>query len=204
MKVLIEFKDIDIEIKTKITELGSLWKHSKNNPQSLVSESTLEEWDQLILKWAEDENLPLIIRRSGIRGQEFKHPSGRKIIISDNTFALWVYHNVLSNQTFTIGEIKSMLNNNEVPMVYALKKEEKGITRHTKTLGKYSLSEGDSKWKLCHIIPVGLNSRKGIEEFDIETIKKHFINYANPRNMFVLPKEIGGLGEIQEFINEQK
>ena len=204
MKVLIEFKDIDIEIKTKITELGSLWKHSKNNPQSLVSESTLEEWDQLILKWAEDENLPLIIRRSGTRGQEFKHPSGRKIIISDNTFALWVYHNVLSNQTFTIGEIKSMLNNNEVPMVYALKKEEKGITRHTKTLGKYSLSEGDSKWKLCHIIPVGLNSRKGIEEFDIETIKKHVINYANPRNIFVVPKEIGGLGEIQVFINEQK
>ena len=30
------------------------------------------------------------------------------------------------------------------------------------------------------------------------------LTYANPMNMFILPKEIGGLGEIQEFIDEQK
>ncbi len=30
------------------------------------------------------------------------------------------------------------------------------------------------------------------------------MRYANPMNMFILPKEIGGLGEIQEFIDEQR
>ena len=34
-------------------------------------------------------------------------------------------------------------------------------------------------------------------------MKRHR-KYANPNNMFVLPKEIGELGEIQIFIDEQR
>ena len=64
----------------------------------------------------------------------------------------------------------------------------------------YSLPE----WKLCHIEPVGFNSNKPIEELEIKDIQEHFRKYANPNNMFVLPKEIGYLGEIQIFIDEQK
>lgn len=78
MKALIEFKEIDIEIKTKITELGSLWKHSKNNPQSLVLESTLEEWERLILKWVEDTHLPLIIRRAEQEVRNSNIPAAEK------------------------------------------------------------------------------------------------------------------------------
>ena len=39
---------------------------------------------------------------------------------------------------------------------------------------------------------------------DINEIIKYFKRYANPINMFLLPKDIGWLGEIQEFIDEQK
>lgn len=59
-------------------------------------------------------------------------------------------------------------------------------------------------WKLCHIEPIGFNSSKSINEIDIHSIEEHFRKYANPYNMFVLPKEIGDLGEIQVFIDEQK
>ena len=52
--------------------------------------------------------------------------------------------------------------------------------------------------------PVGMNSRKDIVNLDINEIIKYFKRYSNPMNMFILPKEIGGLGEIQEFIDEQK
>ena len=38
----------------------------------------------------------------------------------------------------------------------------------------------------------------------IEDIKNHFKKYASPSNMFALPKEIGDLGEIDAFIEEQK
>ena len=157
-------------IRNKIKELGQLWKSSENHVN--VSIDVLNSWDTLISEWAEDESMPLIIRKGSSRGQEFTHPSGRKVIISDNTFALWVYRNVLDGKTYI--------------------------------LCKDALSDADTKWKLCHIEPVGMNSRKDIVNLDINEIIKYFKRYSNPMNMFILPKEIGGLGEIQEFIDEQR
>jgi hypothetical protein len=52
--------------------------------------------------------------------------------------------------------------------------------------------------------PIGFNSNKSIVELDIKDIQEHFRKYANPNNMFVLPKEIGYLGELQVFIDEQR
>ena len=59
-------------------------------------------------------------------------------------------------------------------------------------------------WKLCHKEEVGFKTRKSVQKIDIETIKQKFFLYANPKNMFLLPKDIGGIGEIKEFIDEQK
>ena len=198
-----EFTDfVGLEIRNKIKELGRLWKASENHLN--ISIDVLNSWDNLIAEWVKDESMPLIIRKGNYRGQEFIHLSGRKVIISDNTFALWVYRNVLDGKTYSLLELKKKLNNNEIPIVYALTKEDKKKAKYTKTLGKDALSDADVKWKLCHIEPVGLNSRKNIEDLDINEIIKYFKRYANPMNMFILPKEIGGLGEIQEFIDEQK
>lgn len=61
-----------------------------------------------------------------------------------------------------------------------------------------------SNWKLCHIESIGLNTNTPIIDLDIEVIKEHFRKYVNPKNMFVLPKEIGDLGEIEAFIEQQK
>ena len=68
------------------------------------------------------------------------------------------------------------------------------------SLGSYALSD----WKLCHIQPVGFNTHTSIEDLEISDIEDHFRKYVNPNNMFVLPKEIGYLGEIDVFIEEQK
>ena len=105
----------------------------------------------------------------------------------------------MNGKTYKLSQLKEMLSSNEIPMVFMRTKDilEKG--KYTKPLGTYSLPE----WKLCHIEPVGFNSNKSIEELDIKDIQEHFRKYANPNNMFVLPKEIGDLGEIQIFIDEQ-
>ena len=127
------------------------------------------------------------------------HPSGRDVIVSDNTFAIWVYNRVMNNITYTLEQLKEMLIENEIPMVFM----QAGMmenARFTKPLGAFSLPE----WKLCHIEPVGFNSNKTIKELSIIEIKEHFKKYASPSNMFVLPKEIGDLGEIQIFIDEQR
>lgn len=187
------------EIRDLIKELGQKWKFSKNAIN--ISIDILDSWEKLITEWIEDENMPLIVRKGVTqRGREINHPSGRKVIFSDNTFAIWVYCNVMEQKIFNISEIRRKLNNNEIPMSFALTKKEKDVARYTKTLGANALSD----WKLCHIEPVGLNNRKDICDLGINEIKSHFEKYANPKNMFALPKEIGGLGEIQEFINEQK
>lgn len=194
---------VGIEIRNKIKELSRLWKSSENRLN--VSIDVLNSWDKLISKWAQYESMPLIIRKGSCRGQEFTHSSGRKVIVSDNTFALWVYRNVINGKTYDgLQTLKEMLDSNEIPMVYALTKEDKKKAKYTKILGKEALSDTEAKWELCHIEPVGLNSRKNIEDMDINELIMYFKRYASPMNMFLLPKEIGGLGEIQEFIDEQR
>ena len=188
------------EIREKIREIGELWRNSKYNPQ--IDNEVLNHWNSVIIEWSEDEEMPLIIRKDAnkLKGMSITHPSGRDIIVSDNTFAIWVYNRVMNKITYNLGQLKEMLLGNEIPMVFMQTKEMMEKAKYTKPLGSFSLPE----WKLCHIEPVGFNSNKSIEELSIIDIKEHFKKYASPSNMFVLPKEIGDLGEIQIFIDEQR
>lgn len=188
------------EIREKIKEIGVLWRNSEHNPH--IDIEVLNHWNNIIMEWSEDAGMQLIIRKDAnkLKGMLFKHPSGREIIVSDNTFAIWVYNRVMNVVTYSLGQMKEMLTANEIPMVFMQKRGMTENAKYTKPLGSYSLPE----WKLCHIEPVGFNSNKTIEELSITDIKEHFKKYASPSNMFVLPKEIGDLGEIQMFIDEQR
>ena len=187
------------DIRQKIKEIGILWRNSPHNPS--IDSDVLKKWGNLINEWIDDETMPLIIRKeTSKRGQAFNHPCGREIIVSDNTVAIWVFSNVLNGKVFTLSDIKELLQNNELPMVFMATNEIKAKAKYTKPLGSYALSN----WKLCHIQPVGFNTNTSIEDLEISDIEDHFRKYVNPNNMFVLPKEIGYLGEIGVFIQEQK
>ncbi len=187
------------EIRMKIKEIGILWHNSPNNPQ--IDAEVLEYWNNLIEEWIADKDMPLIIRKDiKKRGRSFIHPCGREIIVSDNTVAIWVYRNVLERTMFTLSQIKELLSQNEIPIVFMSTKEIKANAKYTKPLGRDALSD----WKLCHIQPVGFNTYTSIEDLEISDIEDHFRKYVNPNNMFVLPKEIGYLGEIDVFIEEQQ
>jgi hypothetical protein len=93
-------------------------------------------------------------------------------------------------------QIKELLSQKELPVVFMATKDIKAKAKYTKPLGSYALSD----WKLCHIQPVGFNTHTSIEDLEISDIEDHFRKYVNPNNMFVLPKEIGYLGEIDVFI----
>ena len=92
------------------------------------------------------------------------------------------------------------MRRNELPVVFMATKEIKEKAKYSKSLGKNPLSN----WKLCHIESVGFNTNTPIVDIEIADIKEHFRKYVSPKNMFVLPKEIGDLGEIAAFIEEQK
>lgn len=187
------------EIRMKIREIGTLWRNSPNNPQ--IDIEVFTNWNSLIEEWIADKEMPLIVRKeTNKRGQSFVHPCGREIIVSDNTVAIWAYYNVLKGRVFTLSQIKELLSQKELPVVFMATKETKAKAKYTKSLGRYALSD----WKLCHIQPVGFNTNTSIEDLEISDIEDHFRKYVNPNNMFVLPKEIGYLGEIDVFIEEQK
>ena len=187
------------EIRMKIKEIGTIWRNSPNNPQ--IDNEVLKNWNNLIEEWIADKDIPLIIRKeTNKRGQSFVHPCGREIIVSDNTVAIWAYSNVLKGKIFTISQIKKLLDEKELPIVFMATKEIKAKAKYTKPLGSYALSN----WRVCHIQSVGFNTNTNIEDLKISDIEDHFRKYVNPNNMFVLPKEIGYLGEIDEFIEEQK
>lgn len=66
----------------------------------------------------------MIIRKEvNKRGESFAHPSGREIIVSDNTVAIWAYNNVLNGTVFTLSQIKELLEQKELPVVFMATKE---------------------------------------------------------------------------------
>lgn len=185
-------------IREKIKEIGILWRNSPNNPA--ISRDVVDMWEKMIEEWIDDETMPLIVRKQvSRRGHSVVHKSGREIIISDNTVAIWAFANVLKGKVFSLSEIRRLLQNRELPIVFMSTKEIRENAKYAKALVKNPLSD----WRLCHISPVGLNTNRAIEDLSISEIKDHFRKYISPRNMFVLPKEIGYLGEIDEFIKEQ-
>ena len=193
--------ELDISILEKIEELGKLWHTSLSNPK--VIPSILDAWEKVIITWMNDDSLPLVIRKSReSRGSEIIHKTGRRVIISDNSFPQWVYFHVLQGKIFNTSEIKEKLFKNEIPFCFVLKSSTKAMVTHTTTLGKYSLNK--EGWKLCHIDPVGLRNNIKIADQNIVILKEKFFALSNPKNMFLVPKEIGGIGEIQEFIEQQK
>ncbi len=196
-KEAIENNQIDFvgkEIREKIREIGKLWNRNQN--KRVFPEPAYSDWQKLIEFWRDCPDLPLVIRKNKEhRGESIIHPSGREIIFSDNSFATWVLCNVLENKTITVLEIKKLLDDDQIPFMMVANKNAK-----YKKTQEPNTTDG---WKLCHKEEVGFKTRKSVNELDIKLIERKFFLFANPKNMFLLPKDIGGIGEIKEFIEEQ-
>ena len=195
-KIVVLDKDfVGNEIREKIREIGKLWNENQN--KRIFPEPAYSDWQKLIEFWRDSPDLPLIIRKNKEhRGESVIHPSGREIIFSDNSFATWVLCNVLENKTITVLEIKKLLEDDQIPFMMVANKNAK-----YKKTQEPNTTDG---WKLCHKEEVGFKTRKSVNELDIKLIERKFFLFANPKNMFLLPKDIGGIGEIKEFIEEQK
>lgn len=99
----------------------------------------------------------------------------------------------------TLASIKAGFFDDTIPVSFAHNAKEKEQRKYHCTLGKYSVNKAG--WKLCHIKPVGLNSRTPLNNVGISELQRAFIDLLNPTNYFLLPIQWGGLGEAQEFID---
>jgi len=119
-------KNLPDNITHKIRDLGKQWNLAAINPK--IKPDTLRKWDDLIDEWLRATDIPIIVRKGGvkvIRGAEITHITGRKIIFSDNSPAQWVWSCAFIDDVLpTIDEIPSLLKN-EIPIAMILKTVEK-------------------------------------------------------------------------------
>ncbi|WAM22736.1 MAG: hypothetical protein OI715_01160 (plasmid) [Candidatus Methanoperedens sp.] len=189
-------KNLPDNITQTIRDLGKQW----NLEVPKIKPDTLRKWDDLIDEWLSATDIPIIVRKGGLkRGHEITHKTGRKIIISDNSPAQWVCCCAFIDVVPTIDKIPDLLKN-EIPIAFVLKTKEKDA-KYNQTLKKYSINK--KGWKLCHKDDVGLNERD-VSQIDIEIVKKSFLYLMKPSNFFLVPKEWSGLGELKDFIEEMK
>lgn len=180
-----------------VKKLGRLWAESEACPH--IKKQTMTAWDKLIREWAEDNALPLLVRKSSlVRGSEIIHESGRSIIPTDNSPAQWACHLALRDIIPTRRQIHEYFLNDSIPVSFAHKKEEKEQRKYHCTIGQFTINKDG--WKLCHISAVGLKTRSPLQVIDIKDLKRAFCDLLSPSNYFVLPKDWGGLGETPDFI----
>jgi hypothetical protein len=184
-----------------LDEIGRIWAESSLRPR--ISNGARVHWGRLIDEWAESE-LPLLIRRSsGIRGAAAMHGTGRRILFSDNSPAQWSFMCAYRGELLTLGDIRDQLAKERIPVSFASKRSEKDQIAYSGHLTK-SDSPNTWKWKLCHIDPVGLNSRMPVESIPLVDLKDHFKKLLKPENHFLIPLAYSGLGEVDEVIGAMK
>lgn len=189
------------DLSVKITEFANIWMQSDIRPDFLPELKF--HWDKLIRDWADDDSMPLFIRKPSLgRGSIIFHNSGRKLIPTDNSPAIWAYSACLLEERFSLDNIKNLLNKDEIPISLALKANELIKAKYKCKLSSVNLNQ--KGWKLAHINPVGIKKRLNEDNFKnlpIEELITHFVKFMSPSNMFLIPKRWSGMAEVPEVID---
>ena len=185
-------------LQNKVLNLAAGWARSRQRPRVLPA--VLDAWDELIEAWLSDHALPIYLRRArDPRGKRVSLPGGRSVVAVDNSPPQWAYALALNRICPTLEEISTLQERDQVPVAMVFKKSEKEVATYKCPGGRDTLNSNG--WKLCHIEPVGLHSRKDTGDLPVKTIEDHFRKLMSPRNMFVVPKVLSGLGELPEMFD---
>ncbi len=177
------------------------WVASTERPRP--SSEHVRHWDALVGLWIEDPKLPLLIRKSGDRGLERRHPTGRQVVCVDNSPAHWTLACAIRRQTPAVEELLAALQSGEWPVVFAMSKAEVAkLPRYRGVLARSEAAKAinDGQWKVCHIDDVGLRTKGAVTEVGITTLKEHCRRLLAPSNMFLVPNSHGGFGELPEVV----
>jgi hypothetical protein len=128
----------------------------------------------------------------------YEHASGRALVPVDNTPAHWAFSTAISEAVPTLTELTRLIAEDRVPIAMMLKRREIAGARY-KCRGRKSLLLNEHGWKVCHKKPVKLG-RGAVTEMPLEKIEAHFRRFMSPSNIFLVPLELSGLGEIPHFI----
>jgi len=146
--------------------------------------------------------MPLLVRRSGAgRGQLIRHVSGRGLVPADNSPAHWSLSLALQSEVPTLGDIRTLLERDLIPIAMILSRKEREQATYRCTRSAVSLNELGRK--VAHIEDVALG-RGELETMPIASLRSHFLRFMMPSNMFVMPLEWAGLAELPRVIESIK
>lgn len=173
------------ELREPLAELGRRWAASSHRPRP--AEAVLRGWDALLEGWVASE-LPLVLRDQGRRGQTVLHERGRPLLFGDNSPANWAFGLALRGEVPTIEALRARPLGEIVPLSFLSRGE----------AAKRNLNKAG--WKVCHIDPVSDRRRVKFETSELVRVESAFRRFLSPRNIFLIPKEISGAGELPEVV----
>ena len=152
-------------------------------------------WDQVVDEWA-DSKLPIPVRGTGWPRGTLRTVETRKVLSVDNAAAHWIFTLALKAETRTFEQIQQGWDTRSLGLTGMLTQDESANAKEKgyKTEGPRDNSVTAAGWKVCHIDPVGLgaNKKKLTDAVCVDAFRK----LMKPSNMFLVPKQIGGMGEI--------
>jgi hypothetical protein len=191
------------EMKDLIVKLGKIWAEHPIRPQPKLD--ILQHWDTLVSEWADDDSLPLYVRKQSCgRGKELRHATGRSIVPTDNSPAQWAFVQSYRGRKPSMKGIATEIRDDKVPIAMVLKTQEKEEAKYTRQLnGEETINTAG--WYLAHIEPIGLKRRLDpteLAKLDLPTLQKHFRLFMAPSNMFLVHKKYSGLAGLPEFCKQ--
>lgn len=182
-----------------LRNLASEWATSPHRPK--VGEEVLASWDVLIEQWLAS-SLPLVCRTPNWgRGAEEVHASGRLLTFADNTPAHWAMAQALRGETPGLGDVQTLFDAGSMPLAFAIKQSEKARLKFARGGLSSQIRINKDGWKVCHISRAGLGLAGHPVSQSISAIEAHFRRFLSPRNMFLVPLALGGLGETPQMID---
>jgi hypothetical protein len=189
-------EDIDKQVKI----LASIW--AKHSLRPRLDAAVARHWDELIDAWSADSSLPLLIRKQekGIaRGEPIQHEFGRELVLTDNSPASWSYMLAYGKSTPSLTDIRNQLERDEIPV--AMVTDGGMIERSRYKCNRIRSNDRKAQlWKVCHRHKVALEGRGSVTQRPIAHLQAHFRRFLAPSNIFLVPLELGGLGELPHFI----
>lgn len=173
------------ELREPLADLGERWAASRHRPRP--QPDILVAWDKLLSDWVQSD-LPLVLRDQARRGETLAHISGRLLIFGDNSPANWSFGLALRGIVPSIEDIVAVGVAEIVPLSFLAKGE----------AAKRNLNRAG--WKVCHINPVSDRKRTKPENSELDRLAAGFVRFLSPRNIFLIPKQISGAGELPEVI----
>lgn len=185
------------ELRAYAEALALAWLDSPARPAA--APEITDRWDQLLGAWADSDDLPLYVRRfHNDRGTEYVHPSGRKLVPVDNSLAHWTLSQALRGECPSFDDVLRCVLEDRIPVAMAMRQEERRAAVYK--CSRSSVSLNDLGWKVCHLDGVALGGRGALVDYPLAVLREHFLRYASPSNMVLVPLAWAGLGEMPEFI----